>query len=45
MNELNNFYEKAKRSAKDHMKKGQLNAYYMDLQIMMHYKRMLTQLN
>ena len=41
MNEIQKFYEKAKKSAKDHMRKGQLNAYYLDLQIMMHYKRLL----
>ncbi|MEN8185685.1 MAG: hypothetical protein ABFR05_01010 [Bacteroidota bacterium] len=41
MNELTKFYERAKQSAKDHMKKGQINAYYQDLKAMNHYKRLL----
>lgn len=41
MNELQKLYDRAKKSAKEHMKKGQLNAYYMDLQIMLHYKRII----
>jgi len=41
MNELTKFYEKSKKSAKKHMKKGQINAYLNDLIVMNHYKRMI----
>lgn len=41
MNDLSRFYETAKQSAKDHMKKGQINAYLEDLLIMNHYKRQI----
>jgi len=41
MNDLTKFYETAKQSAKDHMKKGQINAYLDDLLIMNHYKRQI----
>ena len=41
MKDLTKFYERAKQSAKDHMKKGQINAYLNDLLIMNHYKRQI----
>ncbi len=41
MNELTKFYERAKQSAKNHMKNGQINAYYQDLKAMNHYKRQI----
>ena len=41
MNEITKFYERAKQSAKNHMKTGQINAYYKDLMAMNHYKRLL----
>jgi hypothetical protein len=41
MNEVKKFYERAKHSAKNHMKNGQINAYLNDLMIMNHYKKIL----
>ena len=41
MNEITKFYEKAKHNAKEHMKRGQINAYYQDLKAMNHYKRLI----
>ncbi len=41
MNEVKKFYERAKLSAKNHMKNGQINDYLNDLQIMNHYKKIL----
>ncbi len=41
MKDLNRFYETAKKSAKEHMKRGQINAYLDDLLIMNHYKRQI----
>ena len=41
MSEISKFYEKAKQSARDHMKNGQINAYYQDLKAMNHYKRLI----
>ena len=41
MNELKKFYEKAKKSAKDHMEKGQINLYLSDLIMMNNYKRQM----
>ncbi len=41
MIDLKKFYEIAKRSAKNHMKKGQINLYLNDLIIMNHYKRQI----
>ncbi|MDZ7612291.1 MAG: hypothetical protein U5K51_00065 [Flavobacteriaceae bacterium] len=39
MSNLTNFYERTKKQANDHMKKGQLNAYYKDLLKMHQYRR------
>ncbi len=41
MNEIAKFYDRAKQSAKNHMKNGQINAYYQDLKAMNHYKRLM----
>ena len=41
MNEVKKLYERAKRSAKYHMKNGQINAYLNDLMIMNHYKKIM----
>jgi len=41
MIEITKFYEKAKQSAKNHMKNGQIHAYYQDLKAMNHYKRLI----
>ncbi len=41
MNEIAKFYDRAKQSAKKHMRNGQINAYYQDLKAMNHYKRLL----
>ncbi|MGB5244140.1 MAG: hypothetical protein WBN16_07335 [Lutimonas sp.] len=41
MNELIKFYDKAKERATNHMRKGQLNAYYKDLTEMHYYKRLI----
>ncbi len=41
MIEVAKFYEKAKKNAKKHMKRGQINAYYQDLKAMNHYKRLI----
>ncbi len=41
MNEITKFYERAKKSAKNNMKRGQINAYLNDLLIMNHYKRLI----
>ena len=41
MNEVKKFYERAKLSAKNHMKNGQINDYLNDLLIMNHYKKLM----
>ncbi len=41
MNDLSKFYERAKQSAKQHMRSGQINAYLNDLLVMNHYKRLM----
>ena len=41
MNEVKKFYERAKQSATNHMKNGQINDYLKDLLIMNHYKKLL----
>jgi len=41
MNEVKTFYERAKQSAKNHMKNGQINDYLNDLLIMNHYKKLM----
>lgn len=41
MNDVKTFYERAKQSAKNHMRNGQINDYLNDLMIMNHYKRIL----
>jgi len=41
MSEISKFYEKAKQSAKNHMRNGHINAYYQDLKAMNHYKRLI----
>jgi hypothetical protein len=41
MKEITKFYERAKQSAKNHMKNGQINDYLNDLLIMNHYKKLM----
>lgn len=41
MNEVKKFYERAKISAKNNMRNGQINDYLNDLLIMNHYRRMM----
>jgi len=41
MKEITKFYERAKQSATNHMKNGQINDYLNDLLIMNHYKKLM----
>ena len=41
MNEAKKFYKRARQSAKNHMKNGQIHDYLNDLLIVNHYKRIL----
>ena len=41
MSEVKKIYERAKLSAKYHMRNGQINDYLNDLMIMNHYKKII----